>query len=64
MKFLVFESRENKGKKRKKPDFESRLIFLPSTSKTNGKKSETDFYFCEGKLEKMRMREERLRRSR
>ena len=56
MKFLIFESRESKGKRRKKPDFESRLIFLPSTAKTLGKKSETDFYFYEGKLEKMRMK--------
>ena len=37
---------------------------MPSTAKTIGKKSETDFYFCEEKLEKMRMREERLRGSR
>ena len=64
MKFLVFESGESKGKRRKKPDFESRLIFLPLTAKTIGKKSETDFYFYGRKLEKMRMREERLRRSR
>ena len=61
MKFLVFESRENKGNCRKNPDFESRLIFLPSTAKTIGKKSETDFYFYGRKLEKKRMREERLR---
>ena len=43
MKFLVFESRKSKGKSRKNHDFESRLIFLPSTAKTIGKKSETDF---------------------